>query len=377
MKITVSRILGLFVLSGWIPSGQAAGESVNLRYAKNFSIEEFASHRIVAVRNPWRNSGDTLFQFALVPKGATVPALEKNVRVIKTPVERLAVLGTVYLAHVEALNLYRSLVGVAHAKYANDRKTLQQLKSGYTKSIPGESSIDIEATLSLQADLILASAVGDPQHDAHPLLERTGQPVAVTAGYMETHPLGRAEWIRFTAAFFGKDELAKEVFDEIADRYEKLTALTRSIESRPTVLANAPFAGIWHVPGGNSFTAQAIDDAGGEYLFSSLESSGGVPVDLEKVFYEAIDADFWIHPGQARSLADLESMDARFARFKAFLNGNVFNNSKLIGPGGGNEVWERGVLRPDESLADLIAIFHPEFLGEHEFTYYEKLPRSR
>ena len=353
------------------------GEAVDLRYAENFSIEEFESYRIVTVRNPWRGSGDTLFQYALALKGAELPELGPNTRVIRTPVKRLAILGTVYLAHAEALDLYQELIGVAHAKYASDRKPLQQLKNGYTKSIPGEGSIDIEVTLSLQPDLILASAVGDPQHDAHPLLERTGQSVAVTAGYMEKHPLGRAEWLKFTAAFFGKDAMAKALFDEIADRYEKLSALTESIEHRPTVLANAPFAGAWHVPGGKSFTAQAIDDAGGRYLFQSIDSSGGVPVDLEKVFFQAVDADFWIHPGQARSLAELESMDRRFVEFRAFKNGKVYNNSKRIGPGGGNEVWERGVLRPDETLADLIAIFHPELIGQRELVYYERLLSDR
>ena len=377
MKKVVSSVLGISFLAIWQSIAQTTGASLDLRYAENFSIEAFDNYRMVTVRNPWRGSGDTLFRYALVPRGVEIPKLGANTSVIRTPVKRLAVLGTVYLAHVEALNLYQELIGVAHAKYANDRKTLQQLKSGYTKSIPGEGSIDIEITLSLQADLILASAVGDPQHDAHPLLERTGQSVAVTAGYMEKHPLGRAEWVKFTAAFFEKDAMATALFDGIADRYEKLSALTESIDKRPTVLANAPFAGVWHVPGGKSFTAQAIDDAGGRYLFQSLDSSGGVPVDLEKVFFQAVDADFWIHPGQARSLAELESMDRRFVEFRAFKNGNVYNNSKRIGPGGGNEVWERGVLRPDETLADLIAIFHPELIGQGELVYYERLLSDR
>lgn len=371
-KVLIRSILVAFFALSRVP-----GETVDLRYAENFSIEEFESYRIVTVRNPWRGSGETLFQYALVPIGDELPELSADTRIIRTPVKRLAVLGTVYLAHVEALDLYQELIGVAHARYASDRKTLQQLKNGYTKSIPGEGSIDIEVALSLQPDLILASALGDPQHDAHPLLERTGQSVAITAGYMEKHPLGRAEWLKFTAAFFEKDAMAKALFDGIADRYEKLSASTEWIERRPTVLANAPFAGTWHVPGGKSFTAQAIDDAGGRYLFQSIDSSGGVPVELEKVFFQAVDADFWIHPGRARSLAELESMDRRFVEFRAFKNGKVYNNSKRIGPGGGNEVWERGVLRPDETLADLIAIFHPELIGQRELVYYERVLSDR
>ena len=57
--------------------------------------------------------------------------------------------------------------------------------------------------------------------------------------------------------------------------------------------------------------------------------------------------------------------------------GHVGHAEKRIGPGGGNEVWERGVLRPDETLADLIAIFHPELIGQRELVYYERLLSDR
>ena len=101
-----------------------------------------------------------------------------------------------------------------------------------------------------------------------------------------------------------------------------------------------------------------------------------MPVDLEKVFFKpSMPISGYIRVSQVFS--ELESMDRRFVEFRAFKNGKVYNNSKLIGPGGGNEVWERGVLRPDETLADLIAIFHPELIGQRELVYYERLLSDR
>lgn len=349
------------------------GESIPLSYAKNFSIEDFGTHKLLTVRNAWRGAERLSFQYALVPRDSEVPDQPSDALVIAIPVKRMSILETVYLAHIQALDLYESLVGMAHLDYASDEKAIEQVKNGYTKAIQSGATLDIESLLLLRSDLILTSAMGDPQFDAHPALQRAGQPVVVTAGYMEEHPLGRAEWIKFTAAFFEKEAEAEAIFDGIAARYRDLAERVRNVESRPKVLANAPFGGVWHVPGGRSFTAKAISDAGGDYVFAEDASRGGVPKDVESIFFSAADADIWIHPGAARSLKELLDQDARFSKFKAVQNQNVFNNTLRISEVGGNDTWERGVLHPEEVLADLIAIFHPEILPGHTFVYYERL----
>ena len=40
---------------------------------------------------------------------------------------------------------------------------------------------------------------------------------------------------------------------------------------------------------------------------------------------------------------------------------------------GGNDYYESAVAQPDAVLADLIAIFHPALLPDHEFVYYQRL----
>ena len=111
----------------------------------------------------------------------------------------------------------------------------------------------------------------------------------------------------------------------------------------------------------------------GQAHWSDDQSLGGIPLDTERVFFRAADADHWINPSFYRSMDTLFAADSRFAKFAAAKQGKVFNNTRQVGPKGGNAIWESGIMQPDKVLADLIHIFHPELLPEHEFVFYERL----
>jgi iron complex transport system substrate-binding protein len=51
----------------------------------------------------------------------------------------------------------------------------------------------------------------------------------------------------------------------------------------------------------------------------------------------------------------------------------VFNNDAQSNPAGGNDNWESGTVRPDLILADLIGVFHPDLLRDHQLVYYRQL----
>jgi iron complex transport system substrate-binding protein len=40
---------------------------------------------------------------------------------------------------------------------------------------------------------------------------------------------------------------------------------------------------------------------------------------------------------------------------------------------GGNNYWETGVANPHLLLQDMVAIFHPELLPDHEFTFFRPI----
>jgi iron complex transport system substrate-binding protein len=51
----------------------------------------------------------------------------------------------------------------------------------------------------------------------------------------------------------------------------------------------------------------------------------------------------------------------------------VYNNDRRTVENGGNDYFESGYLYADRVLADLIAIFHPELMPDHELYYYRRL----
>ena len=369
------RLFLQFILIACLPTLFCRGAEPavpTLDYAENFEIARFPTHSILTVRNLFANSNRS-HRYALVPRGAPLPDVPEDAQVIRTPVRRVVVMETVYIGYLDALDQLDTIVGAATVEFISHPDVQTRVKSGQIESIQIGQSLDIERLLLLQPDLILTSISGDPTFDVPPKLMRSGLPVVISAGYMERHPLARSEWIQFIAPFFEASAKADAVFSNTARRYEALTEMTVGLKTRPSVFCGAPYSGAWHMAGGDSYTARAIDDAGGHYLWSDNQSQGGIPLDTERVFLKAAEADFWINPSHYQSLDSLFGADDRFGKFRAAQTGQVYNNTKQVGANGGNNIWERGIVRPDEVLADLIHIFHPELLPDHEFVFYEKL----
>ena len=342
-------------------------------YAKNFTIEEYANYKLLTVSNAYRNAS-SVYRYALVESGATLPDdLPRDAVVIRTPVQRVVIMETVYVGYLDALGQLDQICGAASASYINHPKVIHGVESGDIQHIQSGQKLNIERLLLLQPDLILTTNIGEGQMDVSPQLQRAGLPVVLTADYMEHHPLARTEWLKFLAAFFETEDRSDEIFNSIKTQYTGLLDKTKGIDERPSVFCGAPYSGSWHVPGGDSFIARAIQDAGAHYLWADDPSRGSLPLDTERVFLRAAEADYWIHPSHYRSLSELFNADPRFAKFGAAQISQVFNNTRQVSKNGGNNIWERGIVHPEEVLADLIKIFHPDLLPEHELIYYENL----
>lgn len=342
-------------------------------YAKNFTIEKYANYKLLTVSNAYRNAS-SVYRYALVEIGATLPDdLPRDAVVIRTPVQRVVIMETVYVGYLDALGQLDQICGAASASYINHPKVIHGVESGDIQHIQSGQKLNIERLLLLQPDLILTTNIGEGQMDVSPQLQRAGLPVVLTADYMEHHPLARTEWLKFLAAFFETEDRSNEIFNSIKAQYTGLLDKTKGIDERPSVFCGAPYSGSWHVPGGDSFIARAIQDAGAHYLWADDPSRGSLPLDTERVFLRAAEADYWIHPSHYRSLSELFNADPRFAKFGAAQISQVFNNTRQVSKNGGNNIWERGIVHPEEVLADLIKIFHPDLLPEHELIYYENL----
>jgi len=204
-------------------------------------------------------------------------------------------------------------------------------------------------------------------------LTELGVPVVFCGEYLEAHPLGKAEWIRFFSLFYNLEEEADAFFQNIDSSYNHLAKLASGVEEKPGVITGLPWKDTWHMAGGKSFAARLIEDAGGDFLWSDNKSTQAIPLDLESVYLRAVNAGVWINPGAASSLDDIGKLDERFMDLRVVQEGKVYNNNLRTSPAGGNDYWESGTVRPDLVLADLISVFHPDLMADHRFVYYRQL----
>lgn len=347
-------------------------QKAQIEYAAGLSIEYHNSYKVITVKTPWPGATESI-QYALVQCGAPQPEGFLEEQIIEIPAKTIITMSTTYLPALDELGLLDRLVGVDDITYVNNPTVLKMAEEGKLASIGYGSGVNVEKVLELAPSLVMTYGSGTPEYDAHPVLLQVGQKVVVNAEWMDTTPLGRAEWLKFIAVFFNKEAEAEAIFAQIEQDYQQLTTLTASVSQKPTVFTGSAYQGTWYMPGGQSFAAAFLRDAGAEYLWSDDTSTGSLPLSIEAVFEKAKDADYWLNVGFVGSLDDLKAMDTRYADFAAFQKGNIWNNDAKTSPSGGNDYYESAVLHPERVLADLVFIFHPDLLPNHQPVYYRQV----
>ena len=180
-------------------------------------------------------------------------------------------------------------MAVERFDYVNTPAVRRMIEEGALQEAGSGTGVNTETLIDLDPRLILTFAYGNPEYDTHPKLVEAGLPVALTAGYMETTPLGRTEWLKATALFFNQEAAAEKVFEKIATSYTEMSVLASAVAERPTVLVGIARRDSWRVPGGNSYFARYVADAGGSYLWRDDDSTGSIPLSMESVFEQAVD----------------------------------------------------------------------------------------
>jgi iron complex transport system substrate-binding protein len=352
-----------------------AQSPITIRYAKGFTLEYKDNYKILTVTQPWAGT-DQAFTYILVPRESEPPAAVSNALIVEVPVRSFVAMSTTYFPFLENIGKLDALMAVDDATYVYNPTVREKAASGEIAVVGGGMggpSANIERLLELDPEVIMTSASGIPELDVYPKLEEVGLPVVINGDYLEQTPLGRAEWGIFIAAFFDLEQQASQQFDALVQRYEEVSALAANIQERVTVFTNTDYQGTWYVPAGESYAGILLKDAGAEYLWADEPGTGAFPLSFESVFEQANDADYWLNPGFAASLQDLLAMDARYAEFKAFQTEQVFNYNAKVTDTGGMDYFESGVANPDVILKDLIKIFYPELLSDHDLYYYQQL----
>lgn len=344
-----------------------------LHYAKAFSVEYYSTYKKITVLKPWRNSPSS-FTYYLVQRGTPIPNGIGNALVIEIPVKRMASLATTHLPYLEALNDLDSLVAVGNAEYVNTTGVNSGLEKGSIQSVGNGPDVNIEKLLEVNPEVITTLALGNSGKDDYQLLIQKGLKPVIFSDFMEESPLARAEWIKFMALFFNQEEKAEEIFKDVEERYLKMKALTEKVTSRPTVLLGYEINGNWNVPGGLSYQATYVKDAGGSYLWADDSSSGRIPMSFEAVMEKGLDAEYWFDQSlKWKTADDFLAADTRYSGFRSFKENQVYNNNARLGAGGGNDYNGSGLVHPEKILEDLISILHSEILPDHTLEYYRHI----
>jgi iron complex transport system substrate-binding protein len=350
------------------PPTPSLSSAVEIRHATLFRIEQNADYTLVAVANPWQRGAEYARYYLVNNDTATVPS--DGVR-IQIPLRTLMVNSTTHIGFLDLLDEIDPVVGVCDAPRIYHPLLRERIAADSVMDLGDSFRLDIERLLLLHPDAVMTTAYNADDENTRKL-RQTGIPVLYNVEWQESSVLGRAEWIKFVGAFFDKLPLADSLFNRIEQRYDLVRAAVAADLTtdapRPTVLSGQDFRGSWSMPGGQSFSAELIRDAGGSYRYADNDSRGSIQLSMEEALLYFGSADLWIG-AQAKTLDELSRTNAQYGLFRAFRTKNVYNYDRLTTSTGGNDYWESGIARPDLLLSDLAKALHPSLLPDYSFTY--------
>lgn len=423
-------LLALLVLTacqgGKTTAGEAEeGDTLKMKYAKLLTIvkhgekgtaslnndAEDAEYQYaeVNVANPWK-AGTLLHRYILIPKGKegdeTVArlALQRTsgmgctTDTVRTPVERSAVFIAPHCQLMYELGCQQAIRGVCDLDYINipdvkkraalSRNTAARKASSGNVSAEnaaaGNSIVDcgssmapdIERIIALKPEAILLSPFENS--GGYGKLDKLHVPIIEAADYMESSPLGRAEWMKFYGMLFKKDGNAQKtalaascepkadsLFAKIEKEYLKLKAEAAGYPKGLSILTERKTGNVWYVPGGQSTIGILLKDANARYIFEDDQHSGSLAMSPEQILAKGKQVDVWAFKyfgGAPLSQAQLLQEYDGYKALAAFNRGNIYQVDTSTVP-----YFELTSFHPELLLREFIILAHGERFGKLKF----------
>src|SRR5690606_37765531 len=200
------------------------------KYATNFSIESHSNYKIVKVHQPWKGENKTLNY--ILYKDEKPENIEGIF--IKTPIKSIVCLSLTHLSFIEELKETNSIVGIAGTDYVSSEKIIHKIHANQIKEIGQHEMFNYEVLTELRPDVVMAYGIDQSSTAKFKKLEDLQLTTVFNAEYMELHPLGKAEWIKFVAAFYNKEKLADSIFNFIESEYIKIKNSIAEVNEMPT-----------------------------------------------------------------------------------------------------------------------------------------------
>ena len=412
-------LLALLVLTacqgGKTTAGEAEeGDTLKMKYAKLLTIvkhgekgtaslnndAEDADYQYaeVNVANPWK-AGTLLHRYILIPKGKegdeTVArlALQRTsgmgctTDTVRTPVERSAVFIAPHCQLMYEMGCQQAIRGVCDLDYINipdvKKRAASAGKAAAGKTSAGNSIVDcgssmapdIERIIALKPEAILLSPFENS--GGYGKLDKLHVPIIEAADYMESSPLGRAEWMKFYGMLFGNEEgksngisgscepKADSLFAKIEKEYLKLKAEAAGYPKGLSILTERKTGNVWYVPGGQSTIGILLKDANARYIFEDDQHSGSLAMSPEQILAKGKQVDVWAFKyfgGAPLSQAQLLQEYDGYKALAAFSRGNIYQVDTSTVP-----YFELTSFHPELLLREFIILAHGERFGKLRF----------
>lgn len=329
-------------------------------------IEEGAS--ICSIIDPWDTS-HYIVSYCLIPSDNEYWTEERATKLsqqyggallLHTPLQRMAVTTACHSWLMLQLKAEDHITVMCDTGYVISSEVRQWMRSTNKE---GKAIISAGTSVAPNQEVLLkercdAIWLSPYENMSMSKMSHINIPIIYCADYMETSPLGRAEWMKFYGRLVDKSHGADSLFAEIAKRYEN--NINSNIKHQ-RLLTELPYGATWFVPGGCSTAAQLYADAGYDYLWSDDTHSGSLSLSKEAVLAKSQDADIWLikynDPTQDWTLETLGKQSELFRHIKAFQDHNVYGCNTAR-----SDFFDITPFRPDTLLLSLChldsAFFH-------------------
>lgn len=307
-------------------------------------------------------TGETL-SFLFVQCGTPVPPHGPHEPVVQVPIQRLVTGNSAMLGALDELGLVDRLYGAESTRSASVPAVRERVRQGLVHDMWGYGHASIESVMAVQADVYLSFYSAYPQGNLHPRLWELGVRAIPQADHHETHPLGRAEWLKLLASLTNREALANRQFERIEAQYRQWAVLAREAPERPRVMAGfASGRDTIETFGGRNQRAQLIHDAGGRYVLAGdPRSSSLVYEPFEKVYALGAQAPVWLGTlGGRTDVEDLIAANPLHGRFRAVQEGRVFAWDQDYTGAWTFPYQDQSMTRPHVLLAEALRALHPQ-----------------
>lgn len=375
MAITLTACQGGKTAAGM----EEGGDTLQMKYAQLLTIvsHDEQGYTEVKVHNPWKE-GTELHRYILVPKGkegdATMAKLAGQAHgegkaaatlgvktdTVRTPLESNLVFTAPHCQLLTELGCQNAITGVCDKDYINipDIKSRAQADAKVAHPIMDCGSSmqpDIERIIALHPEALLISPFEN--NGGYGKLDKLRIPIIETADYMETSPLGRAEWIKLYGLLLGSSK-ADSLFSAIEKEYLQLKAEAAKLPLGLSILTERKTGNVWYVPGGKSTMGILLRDAHAKYIFADNQHSGSLSMSPEQIIAKGNQVDVWAFKyfgGNALTKQDLLAEYQGYQALKAFQTGTVYETDTSCEP-----YFELTSFHPEILLREFIILSHPE-----------------